>query len=168
MNTELMKKILFYSLIICGFMAEIATAQLVSWRDIIEAEHPEPTERIYFGNDSLQFADLWLPENEPSHTTVILIHGGCWLNIYPGLELMHLVADELRNHGFAVWNLEYRRLGTEGGGYPGTFKDIADGADYLYQISGDFDLNLNRVIAAGHSAGGHLATWLSARKNIHA
>lgn len=161
-----MKWKLFLTLFFCLFLYEISVAQLVSWRDIIEADHPEPTERIYFGSDSLQFGDLWLPEDEPAHTTVILIHGGCWLDLYPGVELMHLMADDLRKQGFAVWNLEYRRLGYEGGGYPGTFRDIANGADHLRQVDDDYNLNLDRIIASGHSAGGHLATWLAARENI--
>ena len=161
-----MKLKLFLTLFVLGFCLETASAQLVSWRDIIEADHPEPTERIYYGSDSLQFGDLWLPDDEPAHTTVILIHGGCWLDIYPGVELMHLMSNDLRSHGFAVWNLEYRRLGYNGGGYPGTFSDVATGADYLRQIADEFNLNLDRVIASGHSAGGHLATWLSVRENI--
>lgn len=161
-----MKKSFICALLLCGLFVEISNAQLLSWRDIIEADHPEPTERIYFGSDSLQFGDLWLPADDPPHTTVILIHGGCWQDVYPGVELMHLMANDLTTHGFAVWNLEYRRLGYEGGGYPGTFKDIANGADYLRQITDDYQLPLDRVISSGHSAGGHLATWLSARKNI--
>jgi len=141
-------------------------AQLVTWRDIIESELPEPTARIHYGEDSLQFGDLWLPKNSEPHTTIILIHGGCWLSIYPGVELMHLMANELRNHGFAVWNIEYRRIGHDGGGYPGTFLDVAKAADFLQTIAEEYGLNLNRVISSGHSAGGHLASWLSVRKNI--
>ncbi len=141
-------------------------AQLVSWRDLIESDLPEPTVRIHYGEDSLQFGELWLPKGHETHTTIILIHGGCWLSMYPGVELMHLMANELSKHGFAVWNLEYRRIGHEGGGYPGTFLDIARGADILPTLAVEYGLNLDRVISAGHSAGGHLATWLGARKNI--
>lgn len=147
------------------FTADSLHAQLISWRDLIEGDLPQPTERIWYGTDSLQFGDLWLPEDEP-HTTVILIHGGCWLSAYPGVEMMNQMAEELRTEGFAVWNLEYRRLGHEGGGYPGTFLDASDGADFLKVIAPDYGLNLDRVIATGHSAGGHLATWLAAGKNI--
>lgn len=95
-----------------------------------------------------------------------MIHGGGWLSIYPGTELMDLIAEDLSKNGFAVWNLEYRRLGHDGGGYPGTFLDAANGADYLWQIADDFNLPIDRVIATGHSAGGHLAGWLASRKKI--
>lgn len=157
---------LLTTFLIVLFAAETLQAQLISWRDLIDGDLPQPTERIYYGDDPLQFGDLWLPDNQKPHTTVILYHGGCWLDIYPGVEIMHHMAEALRRNGFAVWNIEYRRLGHDGGGYPGTFQDAANGADHLREIAGKFDLNLNRVIASGHSAGGHLATWLATKKNL--
>lgn len=159
-----MKKLFFLFCIL--FIVGSANAQLISWRDILQEEVAEPTKKIYYGPDSLQFGELWLPDEKPAHTTVIMIHGGCWLSIYPGTELMHLIADDLREHGFAIWNIEYRRLGHNGGGYPGTFLDAANGADYINKLANQYDLPLERVIATGHSAGGHLAGWLASRKKI--
>lgn len=153
------------SLILLLIATDTLHAQLISWRDLVEGELPYPDERIWYGPDSLQFGDIWLPDGEPE-ATVILLHGGCWLDIYPGVEIMNHMANALRNAGFAVWNLEYRRLGHVGGGYPGTFLDAAAGADYLRDISNRYHLQTGRIIAAGHSAGGHLATWLAGRKNI--
>jgi hypothetical protein len=49
--------------------------------------------------------------------------------------------------GFATWNLEYQRLGNDGGGWPGTFQDIASGADHLRQIAVSNQLDLTRVVA---------------------
>lgn len=159
-----MKKLL---LLFCSlFIFEPLNAQLLSWRDILNEEVSEPTVQISYGSDSLQFGELWMPDNEPPHTTVIMIHGGCWLSIYPGTELMSLIAEDLSKNGFAVWNIEYRRLGHEGGGYPGTFLDAAHGADYIREIAKKYSLPLDRIIATGHSAGGHLAGWLASRKNI--
>ena len=131
----------------------------------MEVEGLQADHRIYFGEDSLQFGDLWLPDDE-IRNTIILIHGGCWLSAYPGVELMNPMAAELRNQGFAIWNLEYRRIGHDGGGYPGTFLDIANGADYLRIVAEEYHLDLSNVIVSGHSAGGHLATWLASRHHI--
>lgn len=142
------------------------SAQHISWQDVLQIETSEPDYQIYYGPDSLQHADLWLPEGEGPHPVVIMVHGGCWLSNLPGTELMNPAAEALKNAGFAVWNIEYRRLGHDGGGYPGTFSDVAEGADHLRNISNHFRLDLNRVVATGHSAGGHLATWLGARPNI--
>jgi len=146
--------------------ADLHGQELVNWRDLLDAEITHSYERIQVGADSLQFADLWLPEEPGPHPVVVLIHGGCWLGMYPGVALTHPMAEALSVEGFAVWNIEYRRLGQDGGGYPGTFTDVADAADYLTVISEEYNLDLSDVIAAGHSAGGHLATWLAARENI--
>lgn len=159
-----MKKLFFlFSFLI---ISESLQAQLLSWRDVIHEESSEPTARFSYGPDSLQFGELWMPDNEEPHTTVIMIHGGCWLSIYPGTELMDLIAEDLSQNGFAVWNIEYRRLGHDGGGYPGTFLDAANGADYIREIAEDYNLPLDSIIATGHSAGGHLASWLASRKKI--
>ncbi len=159
-----MKKLLFLFCFL--IVSESLQAQLLSWRDVVQEETSKPTARFSYGPDSLQFGELWMPENDTTHTTVIMFHGGCWLSIYPGTELMNLIAKDLSQNGFAVWNIEYRRLGHDGGGYPGTFLDAANAADYIHEIADDFDLPLDRLIATGHSAGGHLAGWLASRKNI--
>lgn len=145
---------------------EEVTAQLVSWRDLISAEVLPPDELIHFGEDSLQFGELWVPDSVNRKTAVVLIHGGCWLSDYPGVELMHPMANKLREEGFIVWNLEYRRLGHEGGGYPGTFLDVAEGADLLPSLLEERGLQVGRILVSGHSAGGHLATWLASRSTI--
>lgn len=78
-------------------------------------------------------------------------------------EQMTPIARDLAGRGFAVWNLEYRRLGAPGGGWPGTFDDVAGGVDHLAEIaSGGIDLDLGRVFTVGHSAGGQLALWAAA------
>jgi pimeloyl-ACP methyl ester carboxylesterase len=65
---------------------------------------------------------------------------------------------DLAGRGWAVWNLEFRRVGRRsGGGWPATFEDVATGIDHLADL--DEPLDTNRVVAIGHSAGGHLALW---------
>ena len=95
----------------------------------------------------------------------MLVHGGCWLDSY-GLGLMNRLAGALRDRGVAVWNIEYRRLGEAGGGYPGTFADVAAAADSLRGLARRYPLDLSRVIAIGHSAGGHLALWEAGRARL--
>jgi acetyl esterase/lipase len=76
------------------------------------------------------------------------------------------LAQDLANRGIATWNIEYRRVGDPGGGWPGTFLDVALAADYLRTIAPTYQLDLQRVISIGHSAGGHLALWLAGRRNL--
>ncbi|MEP7157426.1 MAG: alpha/beta hydrolase [Betaproteobacteria bacterium] len=147
-------------------------AQTLSYTDILKRAPVKADVRIAYGSDPLQFGDLWLPQgNEKAASpfpVIVLLHGGCWLADLPGVELTHFMADDLRKNGFAVWELEYRRVGHKGGGYPGTFLDVANGTDFLRGIAKKYNLNLKQVIASGHSAGGHLALWLAARSRLPA
>ena len=96
---------------------------------------------------------------------MLFIHGGCWLSQY---NITHVAPFEqaLADSGYAVWSIEYRRVGNDGGGWPGTFSDIAKGADFLRELAPRYALDLNRVIASGHSAGGYFALWLAARTKV--
>jgi acetyl esterase/lipase len=82
------------------------------------------------------------------------------------MDNMRPLAAALTEAGIATWNIEYRRLGNDGGGWPGTFRDVATGADFLRTFARDRQLDLTRVIAIGHSAGAHLALWLASRHKL--
>jgi acetyl esterase/lipase len=96
----------------------------------------------------------------------VLIHGGYWRAEYD-LRLQDRLVPDLAGRGWAVWNLEYRRLGWRSrGGWPATFEDVAAGTDHLGRL--DAPLDLARVVAVGHSAGGQLALWAAARPGLPA
>ncbi|MEF3275495.1 MAG: alpha/beta hydrolase [Chloroflexus sp.] len=123
-----------------------------------------PDARIAYGHHPDQFGDLYLPAAAQPTPVIVLIHGGCWQAAYDLTPLGECCAA-LRAAGFAVWSLEYRRLGN-GGGWPHTFLDVAAGVDHLRTLATDQRLDLTRVIAVGHSAGGHLALWLAMRPTL--
>ncbi|WP_376794223.1 alpha/beta hydrolase family protein [Thermogemmatispora sp.] len=120
------------------------------------------TIRLSYGPQPLHFGELRLPSSPGPHPVAVLIHGGFWRNPYD-LSLMSGLANDLTAHGLATWNIEYRRLGDEGGGWPGTLQDVALAIDALRQLAGSYPLDLERLITVGHSAGGELALWLAAR-----
>lgn len=132
-----------------------------------EAGGDGPARRIAYGGDPLQFGELRLPRGSGPHPVVVVIHGGCWLSEYD-LEYMTPAAEALTRAGIATWTIEYRRVGNAGGGWPGTFQDVARGTDHLRELARTFPLDLDRVVLLGHSAGGHLALWLAARENLPA
>ena len=142
-----------------------AVAAPVTYPDMLARPRYKPTKRVAYGPGPEQFGELWLPNRRGPFPTVVFIHGGCWSVNLPGLELMDYAAEDLRQRGFAVWNLEYRRL-RAGGGYPGTFKDVAAGVDQLRKLARADKLDLKHVVLVGHDAGGHLALWAAARSRL--
>jgi acetyl esterase/lipase len=139
---------------------------LMVWPDLLERQRPEPDATITYGADNMQKVDVWVPAGAGPHPTVLMVHGGCWQTEIADRRIMNWIADDLRRRGIAVWNIDYRGVDREGGGYPGTFQDAAAAADALREHAGRYKLDLSRLVAAGHSAGGHLALWLAGRRNL--
>ena len=119
--------------------------------------------RHFYGSDPSQFGDLYLPAKQRRAGTVVLFHGGWWGPKY-GADNLDAAAADLAERGWGVWNIEYRRLGL-GGGYPSTLEDAAAAVDYLATLQG---VDTERVVAIGHSAGGHLAVWAAGRSKLAA
>ena len=106
--------------------------------------------------------ELFLPSGAGPHPVAVVVHGGYWRAQYDR-SLMEGLCLDLAAHGLAAWNVEYRRVG-DGGGWPETFLDVAAGVDALDGV--DAPLDLSRVVAVGHSAGGHLALWTAGRETL--
>jgi acetyl esterase/lipase len=117
-----------------------------------------------YGPHRSQQADLYLPLGAGPHPVIVLIHGGSWHRRFGKLVMRGLAGDLLRR-GWAVWNIEYRRIG-EGGGWPATFEDVATAIDHLRTLQAPLDLD--SVSFLGHSAGGHLALWAAGRGRLPA
>lgn len=126
---------------------------------------PPPAPVARYGEHPDQVANLHLPRGDGAPwPCVVLIHGGFWRERWDR-TLMTPLAIDLARRGIAAWNIEYRRVGQEGGGWPGTFEDVAAAIDFLADRS---ELDTARVVTCGHSAGGHLALWLATRDRLPA
>lgn len=125
-----------------------------------------PSARIAYGVAPSQVVELFLPKGRGPHPVVVMLHGGCYQQRFEGLPQTSGIAADLARRGFAVWNVEYRRLGEPGAGYPGTFQDVAAAADRIRSEAPRYRLDTSRVVALGHSAGGHLGLWAAARGRI--
>lgn len=113
-------------------------------------------------------AELRVPTGDGPHPVAIVIHGGCWVTRFADSRYMKPLAEGLRDDGFATWTISYRRADEPGGGWPGTFLDVASMTAVLRQLAPRHHLDLTRVIASGHSAGAHLALWLAAQPKLPA
>ena len=146
-------------------VAPVGAQELIGARELAGFPNPPADYVIPYGEDPLQFGKLRLPEGAGPHPVVVFVHGGCWLSQF---DIAHAAAAEeaLADAGYAVWSLEYRRVGDEGGGWPSTYQDVGRGADHLRKLAGAHALDTTRVVASGHSAGGTFALWLAGRGAI--
>lgn len=155
------------ALMIAAFGASVS-AEPMTYAQFAALKQPAGAERIAYGSGPDQFVELWLPGGPGPHPVVVMIHGGCWRASVARLGIMNLVSEDLRRRGIAVWNIEYRGVDQPGGGYPGTFQDVGAAIDLLRSKAPRHGLKLDKVVAAGHSAGGHLALWAAGRHRLPA
>jgi len=131
--------------------------------DILTQPPPPADARVPYGSDPNQFGDIRLPQGKGPLPLLINIHGGFWRAKYDLAHAGHFCAA-LTAKGIATWNLEYRRVGNPGGGWPGTFDDIRSAYRFLPQLAKRYSVDVNKVVVMGHSAGGQLALCLAARE----
>ncbi len=124
------------------------------------ASLPIPTadDESAYGQNPLQTVLRFDPEGQ-ARAELLFIHGGCWSADYSRDHTLPL-AGALRDAGFRVWIPEYRRVGDQGGGWPGTWEDVQQvGAYVAAQASAP-------LVVAGHSAGGHLALLMATSSQL--
>lgn len=122
--------------------------------------------RIAYGPERDQFGELHLPPGATGpHPVAVVVHGGFWVAANGGADRMDALCADLVSHGWAAWNVEYRRLGSDsGGGWPQTAQDVSAAIDHLATLQEEgAPLDLTRVVSIGHSAGGHLTLLDAAR-----
>lgn len=158
-------------ILILALVAALASPQLLAQEhfgprevDALPASRPMLVDA--YGSDPLQVGELRLPAGEGPFPVAIVIHGGCWTNGFATRVNTAPLASRLVEDGIATWNIEYRQVGDPGGGWPGTFMDWAAAADHLRALAKHEPLDLDRVVAIGHSAGAHAALWLAARHRL--
>jgi acetyl esterase/lipase len=150
------------------FSGNLMAAEPMTLRDYMALSGPPPSEHIAYGTAPSQYVELFKPRGNGPFPVVLLVHGGCWVKQYGGVVQMRNVAGALAADGIAVWNIEYRRVDEPGGGYPGTFQDLIAAMDLLVARSAVHQLDAKRIVAMGHSAGGHLVQWLAGRSRLSA
>jgi acetyl esterase/lipase len=132
--------------------------------DILDLKPPPADRRVAYGADSNQFIDLRLPSATAKEWPLVMnIHGGFWRAKYSLAHAGHLCAA-LTAKGLATANVEYRRVGNEGGAWPGTFADVRAAYNFLVQNAHQYNFEAKKVIVIGHSAGGQLALCLAAHE----
>src|SRR5690349_4956501 len=146
--------------------------------DILVRAAPAPDEVLRYGDGAEQVADFWYPAGGgdgaggaaggAAPPLIVFLHGGFWRAAYDRVHARPL-AVALAAAGYAVVLPEYRRTGQAGGGWPGTFDDVALAVDVLPGLVPEAPGApgaVGAVVLGGHSAGGHLALWAAARAGL--
>ena len=131
--------------------------------ELLTLPPPAADAHLAYGSDPNQFGEIRVPKSGGQFAVVMIIHGGFWRAKYDLKHAGHLSAA-LTGKGLATWNVEYRRVGNPGGGWPGTFEDVAKAYRFIPQIASRYNLDSRKVVVAGHSAGGQLALCLAAHE----
>jgi acetyl esterase/lipase len=146
----------------------LVSAAPMKLADYMALNGPAPTQHLAYGPAPSQYAELFLPSGAGPFPVAVLVHGGCWTEGFGGIRQLRNMAGALVKRGIAVWNVEYRRVDEAGGGYPGMYEDMHAALDTLAAQGKAQPLDLERVVAVGHSAGGQLVQWIAGRARIPA
>ncbi|WP_313171844.1 alpha/beta hydrolase [Massilia oculi] len=136
--------------------------------DYLALTGPAPSAKLAYGPAPSQYTELFVPQGTGPFPVAVLVHGGCWTSKFGGITQFRNMAGALAARGIAVWNVEYRRVDEEGGGYPGMYLDMHAALDLLAASAPAHKLDLERIVAVGHSAGGQLVQWIAGRSRIPA
>jgi acetyl esterase/lipase len=137
-----------------------------SYYSIVNYASRPADEVIAYGDSVLQFGELWLPT--PSNADVpllVFVHGGCWSNQYRVDHTRAFATAVADTFGVAVWSLEYRATGDDGGGWPGSYQDVVSALGKLSSLR-VYGIDTSRVVLAGHSAGGHLGLLAASQPEV--
>jgi len=155
-------------LLLSTLFPALVSAAPMKLADYMALTGPAPTSRVAYGPAPSQYAELFVPKGAGPFPVAVLVHGGCWTKEFGGIDQLRNMAGALLARGIAVWNVEYRRVDEPGGGYPGMYQDMHAALDTLAAQAGPQHLDLERVVAVGHSAGGQLVQWIAGRARIPA
>ena len=136
-------------------------------REVLSRPAPPPDTTLHYGELPEHEADVYLPEaHADAGTLVVVVHGGFWRAQYDRVHIRPL-SHALATAGFTVASIEFRRTGQTGGGWPGTFDDVAAAIDDVPALLSDvLGIPIPRRVLLGHSAGGHLVTWAASRPSL--
>ena len=161
-----MRSYLLLLALLFGLSAVSANAERLSADAPNHLPSSPPTLTAAYGDDELQVGELRLPSGEGPFPVVVMIHGGCWMKGFATKRHTAAAATALTEKGVATWNIEYRQIGDEGAGWPGTFLDWGAATDHLRTLAETYPLDLEKVVVTGHSAGAHAALFVASRSRL--
>lgn len=121
---------------------------------------------LAFGSHPLQKLDLYTTSAATAMTPapcILYVHGGGWkggdkdTNTNPAGWLL-----ELRQRGYHIASTNYR-VTSDGDRHPAQIEDVESAVVYLKEHAATYNLDPQKIVAFGTSAGGHLVSLLATR-----
>ena len=125
------------------------------WTAVIDGQYRVVPNVTYLtANNYEAKLDLYLPRNstEPN-STLVYIHGGGWVGGSKEVSIFRLLP--YLEMGWSVVNVEYRLPGTSLA--PAAVEDCRCALRWIIRNSEEYNLDTNKIVITGHSAGGHLS-----------
>ena len=110
------------------------------------------------------FLDVFYPakKTKTKKTAILIIHGGGWRT--GNKAMFHAMAQQLAAIGYICFTPEYR-LSTEAL-YPAAVYDIKSAIRWVRKNAATYNIDTNKIVVAGHSAGGQLAAMMGATNGM--
>jgi acetyl esterase/lipase len=137
----------------------------------IKTIFPEKTvfhQNIPYANDTLKkhLLDLYLPQKSITRSPLVIwVHGGAWNHNdkYADMGYMKSTIRAIAEKGFAIASIDYRHSTTAI--FPAQILDCNQAVQFLHENAAKYNLDPQRFVMMGFSAGGHLASLLALAKN---
>lgn len=121
---------------------------------------------VSFGGDGQRplALDVFEPTGPSERTAVLVFHGGGLR--FGSRAAVHSRAERLAALGFTAFAAEYRLL--DEAPWPAQIDDACAAVSFVQDQAKEFDVEPDRVVVQGHSAGGHLALLAGTRCRVAA
>ena len=120
------------------------------------------------GDPDHNWADLYLPAGDQDVDSIpltVLLHGGAWASDVDA-DTFAPLARELAHRGVAVYNIEYRGIGS-GAAWPTMYLDVASALDHVVEVDKKFpQITTEDEVVVGHGVGAQLAVWSGTRHQL--
>lgn len=132
----------------------ISHGDLQAYGDAVIAYKTTPTRTLYLHHYR---PDGWQPSQR--NPAVVFFHGGGWQS--PNISQLTWQAEHYRNRGLVAILAEYRVGSVDATTVESAILDARSAMRHVKAHAGSYGIDANRIIAAGGSAGGHLALGCS-------